>query len=161
MRHVQKVLTLNLKTGINNEWNIFFKIVHLESNILTPVSFSFVEAPLKLLFIWCKTAHYISRNVLHILKSYHWDEFSVYETRKSSILYSLCLVNMECTSLAQSCVYPQTAGKIKQNTGALSRWICHWIVNHLSGCLWCTVWWRLYKTSKYSMALWLSGAYFS
>ena len=71
---------------------ILFKIVFLAFNKLIPVSFLLVEGSLKLLF-WYKIKQYLL-NIFHILKSFHEDEFSVLETRKSYT--GRGLFNAEC-----------------------------------------------------------------
>ena len=63
----------------------FFFNALLAFNSLIPASVPLFEAPLKFLF-WhrVKLRRRISFNVLHILKSYPWDKFSVQEIRQKS-----------------------------------------------------------------------------
>ena len=89
---------------MNNKWNInFLQNCPLVFYTLTPVSFPLVKAH----FWYCgKLYPHISFNVVHVLKTYPWKVFSVYQTRKSSI--ELSLVGMESVAYAQSCISSKT-----------------------------------------------------
>ena len=110
-RFVQKVLRLKLYLPklkwTMNKILIFFIIVLLFNTLIPAGSawiliwkisevfqlmFLFIEAPKKFFFWYC-----ISFNVLHVLKLYLWDEFSVQKTRKSCT--KLGLMSMEAAFL--------------------------------------------------------------
>ena len=70
------------KQEMNNERNVF--LVLLAFNALIPVSFLFVEAPLKLIFWYGWKLRVISfKNTSMFSKSYPWDVFSLKKTRKN------------------------------------------------------------------------------
>ena len=61
---------------MNNDWNFFFKIT---------VSFLLVEAPLKHFFLYhVKVNWRIYLNIIHVFRSYPWDEISLEDRRKSN-----------------------------------------------------------------------------
>ena len=79
-----------IKTEMNNEWDVNF----LQNSLLDTYSckFPLVKAPQKFLFWYgVKVPDFISFNVNHILKSYSWDEFSIYKIRKSHTELDLVL----------------------------------------------------------------------
>ena len=57
-----------------NKTLILFEVVSLAFNTLIPVSFLLVQAPQKWSLDMMWMHRYISFNVLHNFKSYHWDE---------------------------------------------------------------------------------------
>ena len=74
----KKCLKLKLYLPRQKWTKNYFKIIHLAFNILIPVNFLQVKVPLKiLLWFTMKLCCHISFSVLHVLKSYCWDEFSV------------------------------------------------------------------------------------